>query len=318
MISRIAVRLTSLMIAATIGLQIGLHSRLMLARWLLLVLLLVALLAGVSTLLGLICLVVAASFAIGSINASPRPPQLRIGAVQTVILWLREVVVAWSILLFLMPVERWLMRRDIPGTRLDLPPVLLIHGYVNNAGALFILWRAIKSAGLGVHTVNLEPVYADIDAYAALIEARLAQIQQAVGGRPVTLVCHSMGGLAARAYLRAHGGARVARVITLGTPHAGTILAVTAAGANGRQMRVHSAWLAELARFERDAWPCPMVSVFSHDDNVVVPQLSAHLAGARNLPLAGIGHLSLPMTPAVAEMVIAELVAAPSSSAPTT
>lgn len=288
----------------------------MLARWLLLVLLLVALLAGVSTLLGLICLVVAASFAIGSINASPRPAQLRLGAGQTAILWLREVVVAWSVLLFLMPFERWLMRRDIPGTRLDLPPVLLIHGYVNNAGALFILWRAIKSAGLGVHTVNLEPVYADIDHYAALIEARLTQIQHAAGGRRVTLVCHSMGGLAARAYLRAHGGARVARVITLGTPHAGTILAVTAAGANGRQMRAHSAWLAELAKFERDAWPCPMASVFSHDDNVVVPQLSAQLPGARNLPLAGIGHLSLPMAPTVADLVVAELVAGSSASEP--
>ncbi len=286
----------------------------MLARRLFLILSLVALLAGMTTLLGLICLVVVASFAIAAMNASLRPAPMRLGAGQMIILWLREIVMAWSVLLFLMPFERWLMRRDIPGTRVDRPPVLLIHGYVNNAGALFILWRAIKSAGFGVHTINLEPVYADIDAYAALIEARLMQIQHAGGGRPVTLVCHSMGGLAARAYLRAHGGTRVARVITLGTPHAGTLLAATAAGANGRQMRPQSAWLAELAGFERAAWPCPMVSVYSHDDNVVVPQLSAHLAGARNLSLAGIGHISLPMTQTVADLVVAELLVASSSS----
>ena len=288
----------------------------MLARRLSLIVLLVTLLVGIEALLMLICLVVAASFAIAAMNASPRPARLQLGAGQTIILWLREVLVAWSVAVVLMPVERWLMRRDIPGTRVDLPPVLLIHGYVNNAGALFILWRAIKNAGIGVHTVNLEPVYADIDRYAAVIEARLARIQHAAGGRRVTLVCHSMGGLVARAYLRAHGGARVAQVITLGTPHGGTILAATAAGANGKQMRARSVWLAELAEFERAAWPCPMVSVFSHDDNLVVPQLSAHLPGARNLPLAGIGHVSLPMTPVVAALVIAELVAGPSASAP--
>ena len=288
----------------------------MLARRLSLIVVLVTLLVGIEALLMLICLVVAASFAIAAMNASPRPAQLQLGAGQTIILWLREVLVAWSVAVFLMPVERWLMRRDIPGTRVDLPPVLLIHGYVNNAGALFILWRAIKDTGIGVHTVNLEPVYADIDRYAAAIEARLARIQHAAGGRRVTLVCHSMGGLVARAYLRAHGGARVAQVITLGTPHGGTILAATAAGANGKQMRARSVWLAELAEFERAAWPCPMVSVFSHDDNLVVPQLSAHLPGARNLPLAGIGHVSLPMTPVVAALVIAELVAGPSASAP--
>ena len=283
----------------------------MLAASVFIIMLSIAALAGIAQVFIVILAVVGASFAIATINASPRPPDSRLVPAAKVRLWLGEVVVAWLIMLWFMPFERWLMRRSTVGRREGLVPVLLIHGYVNNAGALFILWRAIKRAGHGVHTINLEPVYGSIDAYAEQIEARLAQIQLASGGQRVALVCHSMGGLAARAYLRRHGGSRVARVVTLGTPHAGTILARAAMGENGRQMCLGSAWLGELARYEQGSWPCPLASLYSRDDNVVVPQLSAHLDGARNIALAGLGHVSLPMSPGVAVIVVAELSAPP-------
>lgn len=281
----------------------------MLARWLLLIVLVTATFAGGAAVLTLIVVIILASFLIAAANASPRPADTRPAPGAMALLWLREIASAWLIIIVFMPFERWLMRRDVAASRAGLPPVLLIHGYVNNAGAMFILWRAIKDAGHAVHTVNLEPVYADIDTYAALIEARLAAIQAAASGQAVVLVCHSMGGLAARAYLRKYGAARVARLITLGTPHAGTVLANTALGENGRQMRPGSAWLAELARFEAARWSCKVVSIYSHDDNIVAPQLSAKLEGACNIALSGLGHISLPMSRAVAAHVIAEIAA---------
>lgn len=279
----------------------------MLAGWLVLILAVLAMLAGAISVLALIACIVTASFLVATQNASPRPADSRLDAAGLAALWLREVLVAWSIFLVLMPLERWLMRRDIPATRQDLPSILLIHGYVNNAGAMFILWRAIKRAGFAVHTLNLEPLYGSIDRYAASIEDKIVAMQQGSGGRRVVLVCHSMGGLAARAYLRRYGGGRIAKLITLGTPHNGTVLALTAAGENGRQMRPHSAWLEELARFEGGVWPFPVVSLFSRDDNIVAPQLSAELAGARNVAVAGIGHMSLPMNGSIARFVVAEL-----------
>jgi pimeloyl-ACP methyl ester carboxylesterase len=159
-------------------------------------------------------------------------------------------------------------------------------------------------------------VYGDIEAYAPLIEARLAGIARAGGGERVALVCHSMGGLAARAYLRRYGGARVERVITLGTPHGGTVLAKAGAGTNARQMEPGNPWLVALARDEGGTWPCPVASIWSYDDNVVAPRPLAHLEGARNLPLAGIGHISLPMCTRVARLVEAELDAPPTRQAP--
>ena len=279
----------------------------MLARWLLLIVLLTATWAGAAAVLTLIAMIVLVSFLIAAANASPRPADSRLAPGAMAVLWLREIASAWLVILVFMPFERWLMRRDVAAGRSGLAPVLLIHGYVNNAGAMFILWRAIKDAGHAVHTVNLEPLYADIDRYAARIEARLAAIQAAAGGQAVMLVCHSMGGLAARAYLRKYGAARVERLITLGTPHAGTVLANTALGENGRQMRPGSAWLAGLAHFEDARWPCKVVAIYSHDDNIVAPQLSGRLEGAHNIALSGLGHISLPMSGAVAAQVVAEI-----------
>jgi len=279
----------------------------MLARWLILIVLLTATFAGAAVVLALIVAIVIVSFLIAGANASPRSADTRLAPGAMALMWLREIASAWLVILVFMPFERWLMRRDVAAGRAGLAPVLLIHGYVNNAGAMFILWRAIKDAGHAVHTVNLEPVYADIDSYAGRIEARLATIQAAAGGQAVVLVCHSMGGLAARAYLRNYGAARVASLITLGTPHAGTVLANTALGENGRQMRPGSAWLAGLAHFEDARWPCKVVSMYSHDDNIVAPQVSGRLAGAHNIALSGLGHMSLPMSDAVAAKVIAEI-----------
>lgn len=62
------------------------------------------------------------------------------------------------------------------------------------------------------------------------------------------LVGHSMGGLVARAYLRRYGELRVARLITLGTPHRGSLLAHLGIGRNARQMEPGSVWLRELAK----------------------------------------------------------------------
>lgn len=286
----------------------------MYARAMILILAVILLAGGLSAALAIVLLLVAATFVVASLNASPRPPGTDLDAWQTARLWLHEAAAACAITLVLMPLERWLMQRNIAGNRPDRAPVLLVHGYINNAGALFILWRTLKRAGFSVHTLNLEPVYADIEAYVPLLEARLAALQGGSGKR-VALVCHSMGGLAARAYLRRHGAARVERVITLGTPHAGTVLANKALGENGRQMRPGSAWLARLAAEEGGAWPCPVTSLYSLDDNIVAPQLSARLAGARNIEVVGVGHMGLPMSGAIARMVCAELEAGPTAGA---
>ena len=274
--------------------------------------LVIVMLTGVSTLIALIALAIGATFMVARANtnaAGARPAP--IGGIGQIKLWCGEIAAGWFIFLFAMPLERWLMARNYTATRAGVAPVLLIHGYVNNAGALWRLWLALTKSGVGVHTLNLEPVYTSIDNYAPLIAKRIAEIRALTGAAEVTLVCHSMGGLAARAYLRDCAqrltGAAVAKLITLGSPHHGTVHAQIEFSPNGKQMVPGNPWLADLAAHERSAWACPLVSIYSLDDNIVAPQLSAHLEGARNIALSGIGHMSLPLSKRVIEIVLGEI-----------
>ena len=153
-------------------------------------LLLLAWLLGVAGLLAAIALLVVASIVVGRIFASPRPPALRIGPVARLVCWGEEVLAGLLIMLVFMPFERLLMRRDVAAERTDAFPVLLIHGYINNAGALWGLYHELGSQGYGVHTLNLEPVHGDIDRHVPRIEARVRAILAASGASSVVLVCH--------------------------------------------------------------------------------------------------------------------------------
>jgi len=78
-------------------------------------------------------------------------------------------------------------------------------------------------------------------------------------------------------------------------------------GMNARQMEPGSAWLESLARDESRAAPVTVTSIYSGDDNVVVPAESSVLDQARNIRLSGIGHVSLAFSRIVQEIVLEEI-----------
>ena len=85
----------------------------MLARWLILIVLLIAVFAGAAAVLALIATIILVSFLIAAANGSPRPADTRLAPAAMVSLWLREIVSTWLVILVFMPFERWMMRRDV-------------------------------------------------------------------------------------------------------------------------------------------------------------------------------------------------------------
>lgn len=190
----------------------------------------------------------------------------------------------------------WLMARAAERTRIypgSGIPVLLLHGYGCNSGFWAWLTPLLDQARISHATLDLEPVTGSIDGYAGAIEDAARALCEASGSARLVVVAHSMGGLAARAWMRAYGTARVARVITLGTPHHGTALASMGIGQNAAQMRHGGAWLRALADSEPPATRALVTSIFSWHDNIVSPQASGQLEGARNVAFGGIGHVAL-------------------------
>lgn len=184
--------------------------------------------------------------------------------------------------------------------------VIFLHGFFCNRGLWSPWLRALQAAGHPFIALNLTPMFASIDNYAPQIDAAIERMTAATG-QPPLLVCHSMGGLAVRAWRRwtQQQGLRreVAHIVTIATPHAGTVAAQFAHGLNGQQMRMGSAWLTELAAQEAAHTAANLAALSSTyggftcwstaTDNLVFPASSASLPGADNRCIAARGHVDL-------------------------
>lgn len=230
---------------------------------------------------------------------------------------LRETVVAFQTFGWRQPFRSKLVPDHLP----VLAPgqtgprgVVLVHGFVCNRGFWNPWLPMLRARGHAFVAVNLEPVFGSIDGYLQHLDDAVQQVRRATG-QPPLLVCHSMGGLVARAWLRARAGTdavpggewAISEVVTLGSPHHGTWFARFGHGTNGRQMRLNSRWLTELAHAEPAARRARFTCWYSNADNIVAPPSTAMLADANNRLLAGAGHVDLAHRPVVLQDVLARL-----------
>uniref|UniRef100_UPI000B297F33 lipase family alpha/beta hydrolase n=1 Tax=Actinacidiphila rubida TaxID=310780 RepID=UPI000B297F33 len=197
------------------------------------------------------------------------------------------------------------------------PPVLLVHGFVDNRSAFALLRRSLQRNGwTQVQAVNYSPLTFDVRTAAAVLGTHIERICEETGERRVDIVAHSLGGLIARYYVQCLGGdTRVRTLVTLGTPHGGT-RAVPALTPHplARQMRPGSPVLEELAA---PAHRCRtrFVAFWSDLDQLMIPVEAARLEHAdlsvKNIKVTGIGHLALPVNGTVAAEIRRELAGGP-------
>lgn len=186
-------------------------------------------------------------------------------------------------------------------------PVVLVHGYLCNNRIWDDMSSALRSAGHPVFAVDLEPLFTSIDNYAPIVESAVAQLCRQTGASQVALVGHSMGGLAIRGWMRAHGATRVARVLTLGTPHAGTQIAPNTHTPNGQQMGWRSPWLQALSAHETAEARALIRIAITPQDNIVYPQRAQVLPGIEPTIFEGIGHVQMCVDQPVIRWVLGQL-----------
>lgn len=171
--------------------------------------------------------------------------------------------------------------------------VLLVHGFSCNR-AFWNRWmaRLRRQPGVAFIAPSLEPAFGSIDAYAEALEAEVQRLRALTGRMPL-IVCHSMGGVAVRAWWRRFAGAEVPEVITLGTPHGGTLLAAFSPAANSRQMRWQCDWVRALPPLPR------LTAVWTPCDQLVMPARTAAPDGAQAHRVDAVGHVGLVSDPRV-------------------
>lgn len=239
---------------------------------------------------GAILLLCASYFAISWVWRARRPREVRLGVRGTLRLWWHEYrTLAGSpprLMLY------GLLVRD-PAPAPVETPVLLVHGVLCNAGVWVRLARYLRKRGVtGLYSLSYGPPLASIDSFAGQLARKIDAIVAATGAPRVIIVAHSMGGLVVRDHLRRHGSARIARIVTIGSPHHGSMLAWFFPGQSLAQMRPGNPWLAQLNAEQLDP-ALRFVSLWSWHDSMVAPQTSSELPGAIDVVLAGIGHNAL-------------------------
>lgn len=227
------------------------------------------------------------------LNRNDPQPRAMLGALMQACL--REASTAPRVFLWRQPFRTQTIPDFLPPSH--QPGVVFIHGFFCNR-AFWAPWMSqLRAQNRAFVAVTLEPAFGSIDTYAPLVDAAVAKLTQATG-QPPTLICHSMGGLAARAWLRANPAneARIQRVITIGTPHFGTALSPEKAllpFTNTHQMQRLGAWTQQLARDEPATRYAIFTCWYGNCDNIVVPTSTAMLPSADNRPVTAQGHVSM-------------------------
>ena len=262
----------------------------------------------------------------------PRPRRLLVAVLKELLANL-VLIPVWPLFLFIG--ARYQRRHTDPTGRRRGRPVILLHGYLMNRTNWVWLGRALSRRGLG-------PLYGLSYLSTAGSERaarRLARFVEEVcareGADTVDIVAHSLGGLVARRYIEhMDGGPRVRRLITIGTPHRGTGWARVIFGKAGRDLApplstVGGHGQAPIGSSNMGAPEGVLyTSIWSRCDNLVVPPESAQLtprlppdgaATATAIDASGdrlddvvfddLGHLSLLVSPRVADAVATRLAA---------
>jgi len=195
------------------------------------------------------------------------------------------------------PVQRGLWVGDVEAAG---RPILLVHGMADNRAIFTVLTRGLRKRGFQhVVSVYYPPTTNDIRAAARRLSTEVEALVAGSGHERIHLVSHSLGGVIARYYVQRLGGdRRVDTLVTLGTPHGGTLVAHLLPLQLGRQLRPGSDLIRELAE------PAPgcrtrFMVYWSALDQLVIPPQNALLdhpdLHAHNVQVHGVGHMSLPI-----------------------
>jgi triacylglycerol lipase len=197
----------------------------------------------------------------------------------------------------LTPEQRGLLHYGVEAAQ---TPILLVHGIIDNHAIFTVMEYALRRRGFrNLSSYDYGLLTQNIPRAAARLGEAIEELTAATGYERVHIIGHSLGGLIARYYVqRLEGDRHVHTLVTLGTPHQGTQLAWAAPLLPLiRQLTPTSAVIQELAQ------PAPgcrtrFIAFYSDIDHLIVPSGNARLdhpdLNVQNIPVRGVGHLSMP------------------------
>ncbi len=187
--------------------------------------------------------------------------------------------------------------------------VVLVAGWAMPASTTGWLAHRLRRAGWArVYPVGLG-VWTSLDEGVRRLEATLATLRATHAVGDVDVIAAGLSGLLARTLLAPGARTRVRRLITLGTPHQGTLAAP--------RLRI-GPWTRDV-RPDHVGVPTPdgdAIAIASAHDATLLPPTLAYWPGAFNVTLRGVGHVGMLCSARVWALVEENLAHAPAAAAP--
>jgi pimeloyl-ACP methyl ester carboxylesterase len=222
-----------------------------------------------------------------------------------------------------------LIRRRLPPPPPRCPeatPVILLAGYLENSGLMYVLGTRLRRRGFVVIHRDLPSTLRAIDSNARWLSDEVKAVLASSGAERVAIVAHSMGGVIARTLVHQDPCAPVSVVVSIASPHRGTHMGRLGLGPSARDMTPGSDHCKLYPTPRAPACVAPPVhSIVGIQENIVSPYWSSILDGeGENVVLdVPCGHVAPLFMTSVLEQVVTWLDAAgvkragaaPSSSA---
>ena len=176
-------------------------------------------------------------------------------------------------------------------TKLDRNPVILIHGIWDTKIIFSKMSSRLTELGWCVHSLNLTPNDGSLG-LASLAQQLADYISQTFHPQQsIDIVGYSMGGLVSRYYVQRLGGInRVQRLITISSPHKGTLTAYSLPLPGYLDMRPNSGLLRDLYQDVTMLKRINFTSMWTPFDIMIVPSNSSQMPVGKEVKLNVLLH----------------------------
>lgn len=175
-------------------------------------------------------------------------------------------------------------------------PILFVHGWASSGSVWNTMIRNFETEGWRreeLHNFSYRTSQSNVTT-ARDIERRVADIRRRTGAARIDIVTHSMGGLSSRYYIKTlRGEGNVDEWVSLGGPNHGTTTASFCFETSCVEMRPRSAFLTALNEGDETPGAVNYGTWWSSCDEIINPDESVVLAGARNTEAGCVGHIAL-------------------------
>ncbi len=172
--------------------------------------------------------------------------------------------------------------------------VLLLHGLRDTQAIFNRMTAYLRQKGYTVFSLDLLPANASLGLAPLAEQVADYALSHLPPGAPFDLVGFSMGGIVGRYYVQRLGGIqRVQRLVTVASPHWGTLSAYTSPHLGSVQMRPSSTFLGDLNDDIAMLEQLNFTSIWTPLDLMILPAHSSQIPVGKNVQIPILTHTGM-------------------------